>query len=88
MRNHVSKSANLVCRPSRQILLSSQIECRKLKMQTHAELKANALKNPKVRAEYERLNREEFALLDEILAARHKPSAMNLAHSDDQRLHD
>lgn len=39
-------------------------------MRTHAELKAKALANPKVRAEYDRLNREEFAILDEILAAR------------------
>lgn len=39
-------------------------------MLTHAELKAKALANPEVRAEYERLNREEFALLDEMLAAR------------------
>ena len=39
-------------------------------MRTHAELKAKALTNPQVRAEYERLNREEFAILDEILAAR------------------
>lgn len=28
------------------------------------------LKNPEVRSEYERLNREEFAILDEMLAAR------------------
>jgi len=39
-------------------------------MLTHAELKAKALQNPTVRAEYERLNREEFAILDEMLAAR------------------
>ncbi|MFA6016221.1 MAG: hypothetical protein WC742_14270 [Gallionellaceae bacterium] len=39
-------------------------------MLTHAELKAKALANAEVRAEYERLNKEEFALLDEILAAR------------------
>ncbi len=39
-------------------------------MRTHAELKAKVLANPKVRAEYDRLNREEFAILDEILAAR------------------
>ncbi|MFB8828334.1 transcriptional regulator, XRE family [Azotobacter beijerinckii] len=39
-------------------------------MLTHAELKAKALADPEVRAEYERLNREEFALLDEMLAAR------------------
>lgn len=40
-------------------------------MLTHAELKAKALQSPTVRAEYERLNREEFAILDEMLAARH-----------------
>ena len=39
-------------------------------MLTHAELKAKALQSPTVRAEYERLNREEFAFLDEMLAAR------------------
>ena len=39
-------------------------------MLTHAELKAKALQSAEVRAEYERLNREEFALLDEMLAAR------------------
>ena len=37
---------------------------------THAELKGKALADPEVIAEYERLNREEFAILDEILAAR------------------
>jgi DNA-binding XRE family transcriptional regulator len=40
-------------------------------MLTHSELKAKALEDPEARAEYERLNREEFALLDEMLAARH-----------------
>jgi DNA-binding XRE family transcriptional regulator len=39
-------------------------------MLTHAELKAKALADPEVRAEYDRLNREEFAILDEMLAAR------------------
>jgi hypothetical protein len=39
-------------------------------MLTHAELKAKVLQNPAVRAEYERLNREEFAILEEMLAAR------------------
>ena len=39
-------------------------------MLTHAELKAKALTDPEVRAEYERLNRQEYALLDEMLAAR------------------
>src|SRR5437667_11780020 len=43
---------------------------RTLPTMTHAQLKAKALENPAVRAEYERLNREEFAILDEILAAR------------------
>ena len=37
---------------------------------THTELKAKALADPEVMAEYKRLNREEFAILDEILAAR------------------
>ena len=37
---------------------------------THAQLKAKMLENSIVRAEYERLNREEFAILDEMLAAR------------------
>ena len=37
---------------------------------THAEMVAKMLQNPSVKAEYERLNREEFAILDEMLAAR------------------
>ena len=37
---------------------------------THAELKAKLLDNPAIRTEYERLNREEFAILNEMLAAR------------------
>lgn len=41
-------------------------------MLTHEELKAKALSNPQVQAEYERLNREELALLDEMLKARHE----------------
>ena len=40
-------------------------------MTTYKELRARALSDPEVRAEYERLNREEFALLDQMLAARH-----------------
>lgn len=43
---------------------------REVPTMTHAELKAKALADPEVRAEYERLNREELALLDEMLAAR------------------
>ncbi|MPV59487.1 transcriptional regulator [Burkholderia sp. HI2761] len=39
-------------------------------MATYKALRERALADPKVRAEYERLNREEFALLDAMLAAR------------------
>lgn len=39
-------------------------------MQTHAKLVARMLKNPAVRAEHERLEREEFALWDETISAR------------------
>ena len=39
-------------------------------MATYKALRELALSDPKVRAEYDRLNREEFALLDAMLAAR------------------
>jgi len=39
-------------------------------MLTHEQLVARMLKNRAVRTEHERLEREEFALLDEMLAAR------------------
>mgnify|MGYP003597829758 CR=1 FL=1 len=39
-------------------------------MRTHEEMKALALSKPTVRAEYERLNREEMPMLDAILQAR------------------
>jgi len=39
-------------------------------MATYKALRERALSDPKVRSEYDRLNREEFALLDAILAAR------------------
>jgi predicted transcriptional regulator len=39
-------------------------------MRTHEELKAIALSNPAVRAEYERIEREEMPMLDAILKAR------------------
>jgi DNA-binding XRE family transcriptional regulator len=39
-------------------------------MRTHEELKAFALSNPAVRAEYDRIEREEMPMLDAILAAR------------------
>jgi hypothetical protein len=37
---------------------------------TDEQMVKKMLKNPAVKAETERLNREEFAILDEILAAR------------------
>ena len=40
------------------------------KPMTHEQLVKAMLKNPAVKAEVGRLNREEFALLDQILAAR------------------
>ena len=42
----------------------------KSKAITHEQMVAKMLKDPAVRAEHERLNREEFAILDEILTAR------------------
>lgn len=39
-------------------------------MRTHEEMKAIALSNPAVRAEYERIEREEMPMLDAILKAR------------------
>ncbi|HDR8861134.1 TPA: helix-turn-helix transcriptional regulator [Burkholderia territorii] len=39
-------------------------------MATYKALRERALSNPEVHAEYERLNREELALLDMMLAAR------------------
>ncbi|WP_412025466.1 MULTISPECIES: helix-turn-helix domain-containing protein [Burkholderia] len=39
-------------------------------MATYKALRERALADPAVRAEYDRLNREEFALLDAMLAAR------------------
>jgi DNA-binding XRE family transcriptional regulator len=42
----------------------------KPKVLTHQQMVAKMMKDPAVRAEHERLNREEFAILDEILAAR------------------
>jgi DNA-binding XRE family transcriptional regulator len=37
---------------------------------THKQMVNKMLKNPAVKVEVEKLNREEFAILDEILAAR------------------
>ncbi|WP_250464052.1 MULTISPECIES: helix-turn-helix transcriptional regulator [unclassified Caballeronia] len=39
-------------------------------MATYKEMRERALSDSDVRAEYDRLNREEYALLDEMLAAR------------------
>jgi DNA-binding XRE family transcriptional regulator len=41
-----------------------------VKQATHKKMVDKLLKNPAVKAEVERLNREEFAILDQILAAR------------------
>jgi DNA-binding transcriptional regulator YiaG len=37
---------------------------------THEQMVKKLLKNPAVKAEVDKLNREEFAILDEILAVR------------------
>ena len=37
---------------------------------THKQMVSKMLKNPTVKVEVDKLNREEFAILDEILAAR------------------
>lgn len=37
---------------------------------THAQMVKKMLKNPAVKAEVDKLNREELAILDEIFAAR------------------
>jgi DNA-binding XRE family transcriptional regulator len=42
----------------------------KTKTMAHEAMVAKILKNTAVRAEHDRLNREEFAILDEILSAR------------------
>ncbi len=42
----------------------------KTKTMTHKQALGKMLKNPAVKAELERLNKEEFAILDEILQAR------------------
>lgn len=41
-------------------------------MGTFREMRERVLADPEARAEYDRLNREEFALLDQMLAARHQ----------------
>ena len=41
-----------------------------VKPATHKTMVDKLLKNPAVKAEVEKLNREEFAILDQILAAR------------------
>ena len=42
----------------------------KPKILTHEQMVSKMLKKPAVCAEHDRLNREEFSILDEILAAR------------------
>jgi DNA-binding XRE family transcriptional regulator len=41
-----------------------------IKPLTHKQMVGKMLKSPSVKAEVDKLNREEFAILDEILAAR------------------
>lgn len=43
---------------------------RELPTMTHEQMVTKMLQDPSVKAEYERLNREEYAILDEMLAAR------------------
>lgn len=43
---------------------------RELPIMTHEQMVTKMLQDPSVKAEYERLNREEYAILDEMLAAR------------------
>jgi ribosome-binding protein aMBF1 (putative translation factor) len=51
--------------------MNKKIPAKKInKKLTHKELVGKMLKNPKVKTELSRLNREEFAILDEILNAR------------------
>ena len=45
---------------------------KKTKPLSHKQLVSKMLKDPAVKAEVDKLNREEFAILDEILAARKK----------------
>jgi len=40
------------------------------KIMTHKQMVKKMLKNPAVKAEVDKLNREEFAILDEMLTAR------------------
>ncbi|WP_256976840.1 hypothetical protein [Burkholderia sp. AU31652] len=46
------------------------IELMRFDMGTYDDLRKRALSDPESRTEYERLNREEFAALDAMLAAR------------------
>lgn len=50
-----------------------------MKTMTHEQMVAKMMGNPTVRAEHERLNREDFAVLDEILAAR-REAGLTQAH--------
>ena len=47
-----------------------KLQSKAAKPTTHKKLVDKLLKNPAVKAEVEKLNREEFAILDQILAAR------------------
>ncbi|WP_416350557.1 helix-turn-helix domain-containing protein [Polynucleobacter sp. AP-Sanab-80-C2] len=45
---------------------------KKTKLLSHKQMVSKMLKDPAIKAEVAKLNREEFAILDEILAARKK----------------
>ena len=45
---------------------------KKTKLLSHKQMVSKLLKDPAIKAEVAKLNREEFAILDEILAARKK----------------
>jgi len=51
---------------------------KKTKPLSHKQLVGKMLKNPAVKAEFDKLNREEFAILDEILAARKRLVSLKL----------
>src|SRR4029077_9437295 len=55
----------------RESFVSLDNECKRCKMLTHDELKAKALRDPHVRAEYNALE-AEFAWLAELLQARNR----------------
>lgn len=58
---------------------------KKNKTMTHTQMVSTMLMNSAVKTEVNKLNREEFAILDEILAAR-KDASLSQAQIDRQEL--